>query len=103
MGKESMALEIDVQYLSICRSKDSSVMLISILHIASNVSCESDIGRRLTIGLLHAIQIFLARLPLITLKKKTTNKHIHTTNFIYLFFPIHTTNSSERIVFLPSY
>lgn len=79
MGKESMALEIDVQYLSICRSKDSSVMLISILHIASNVSCESDIGRRLTIGLLHAIQIFLARLPLITLKKKN-NKQTHTHN-----------------------
>ena len=44
MGKESMALEIDVQSLSISRSKDSSVMLISILHIAANVNCESNVG-----------------------------------------------------------
>jgi hypothetical protein len=51
MGKEIIALEIDVQSLSISPSRDSSVMLISILHIASNVNCESDIGKMLTIGL----------------------------------------------------
>ena len=46
-GMDNMALETEVQSLSISRSRDSSVMLISMLHIASNVNCTLDIVKRL--------------------------------------------------------
>ncbi|BAT75449.1 hypothetical protein VIGAN_01331500 [Vigna angularis var. angularis] len=48
MGMDNMASETALQSSSICRSNESSVMLISISHIASNVNfiCKQFIGVR---------------------------------------------------------
>lgn len=40
-GKDNMASETAVQSFSICLSVDSSLRLISILHMESNVICKS--------------------------------------------------------------
>lgn len=68
-GMDNMALETEVQSLSISRNRDSSVMLISMLHIASNVNCTLDIVKRLdTVQLLLSCNryfIWQARFPII--------------------------------------
>lgn len=60
-GKDNMASEIAVQSFSICFSREESLMLISISHIASNVICSQNSQSQQTLTAAHSIVLSSTR------------------------------------------